>query len=263
MNISVIIFFRSRRDVVSKCAAKRPVNDAVDQLLLSSSVQQTCPNPNNRNEPIKSPNIESSTQSNVNIGRSLFDELLRSGKVKRKSASGEDDQCKSSEKSSDQRYNELIGAFNVILEEISRQKKGNKVSVDISSVLNQMAPQTKAIVRKRPLHQIYSKKGESRSHSRDKVLDQSQMKLLRSIEKLESQLTKFIDKLRQNDDCESNDENDEFSTYDEEEFEPGDFDYIDVEPNPKVLNDIIRRSKRSVKNRSESTTKTAIMVTEL
>lgn len=186
-----------------------------------------------------------------------MEELLRSGEVKRKLASSGIEQRKSSEKTADQRYNELITAFNVIVEEISRQKKESRVPIDIPSVLNQMAPRTKTIARKRPLCQMHCKKSEPKSFSRDEVLNRSQMKLLRSMETLDSQLGRLIDKLRHRDDCESNDD-DDYITYDEDDIEPiiitpNDFDYVSDEPNPNVSagNDI-RRSKRSVRNSSQS-----------
>lgn len=236
------------------------ITPATEVLMdhLSNPVQKTCShrnqnqnsNPKIWNVSIKPTNIESSTKRNVNIGRSLLEELLRSGEVKRKSVSSEIEQCRSSEKTPDQRYNELITAFNVILEEISCQKKESKVPIDIPSILNQMAPRTKIIATKRPLYQIHSKKADSISFSRDKVLGQSKMKLLRSIEKLDSQLTSFIEKLRQSDDFESSDYED-YLTYDDDDNEPIiitpiDFDYISDDPNLKVFagNDI-RRTKRS------------------
>lgn len=251
---------------MNRCEVTTPATEVL-MNQLSNPVQQTCLNPNqNHNQnpntikehvPLKSAIIESSTKQSVNIGRSLLEELLRSGEVKRKSASSEIEQCKSNEKTPDQRYNELITAFNVILEEISRQKKESKVPIDIPHILNQMAPRTKTIVRKRPLYHIYSKKADSKSFSRDKGLDQSQIKLLRSIEKLDSQLTKFIDKLKQSDDFESCDD-DDYLTYDDDDIEPiiitpNDFDYISDEPNPKVSGgNFIRRSKRSMKDSSQS-----------
>lgn len=249
---------------MDKFAAIAPATEVLMDHI-SNPVRKTCShrnqnqnsNTNNGNIPIKPTNIESSTKRSVNIGRSLLEELLRSGEVKRKSVSKEIEQCKSSEKTPDQRYNELITAFNVIFEEISHQMKESKVSIDIPSILNQMAPQTEIIARKRPLYQIHSKKADSRSFSQDKVLDQSKMKLLRSIEKLDSQLTRFIDKLRQSDDYESSDY-DDYLTYDDDDIEPiiitpNNFDYISDDPNLKVFggNDI-RRSKRSVTFSSES-----------
>lgn len=218
---------------MNKCEATTPaINTLINQL--SNPVQQICSNPNIENVPNKSADLESSTKHNVNIGRSLLEELLRSGEVKRNSASKEIEQCKSSEKTPDQRYDELITAFNVIVEEISRQKKESKVPVDIPSILNQMAPRIKTTAKKRPIHRICTKKADPKSFSRDKVLDQS---LLRSIEKLDSQLMKFVDKLKQVD-YERND-NDDYLTYDDDDVEPiiitpNDFDYVSDESDLNV-----------------------------
>lgn len=202
----------------------------------------------------------------VKVGQKLFQQLLNSGEIERITTSDEAREFGNNAKSSDARYNELIAAFNVILEEVIRQKKlttSFKNTLDLHRIINLSTdPYERTAINLKPTKSIEhpkrtrkprfdngtssnSNKLRSKSNSLNKCLSPSQIKLLQMVRKLDSQLSKYIEKMKHSD--ENN------STYEEDGEDEDEKDQISLPIETDGESSRRRQTKRfSIKTSSEN-----------